>query len=351
MSSDKKTQFDGPAPSAEIDRRRLIGSLALGIGATPIVVRPGPSQAQTSTSTLTGQTIVVTAPTGDIGTQVVENLLASGTSAQLRLIVRDPSRLPAELRERVEVVQGSHSDAAVVGRAFEGADAMFWLCPPDPRAQSVMEAYVDFTRPASEAIRRHGVRRVVGISALGRGTPMAASAGLVTASLVMDDLLAGTGAGYRALTMPSFMDNLLRQVAPIRNQGAFFLPISGDRRMPSCATRDIAAVASRLLLDTSWSGQGDLAVLGPEDLSFNDMARIMSEVLDRPIRYQQVSFEAYRSGFVQRGMSEAMAHGMTDMARAKDEGLDNSVRRTAENTTPTGFRQWCREVLRPAMLA
>lgn len=214
-----------------------------------------------------------------------------------------------------------------------------------------MAAYIDFTRPASEAIRRHRVRRVVGISALGRGTPMAASAGLVTASHAMDGLLADTGAGYRALTMPSFMDNLLRQVAPIRSQGAFFLPIDGDRRMPSCATRDIAAVASRLLLDTSWSGQGDLAVLGPEDLSFNDMARIMSEVLDRPIRYQQVSFEAYRTGFVQRGMSEAMAQGMTDMARAKDQGLDNAVKRTPENTTPTDFRQWCREVLRPAVLA
>jgi uncharacterized protein YbjT (DUF2867 family) len=93
----------------------------------------------------------------------------------------------------------------------------------------------------------------------------------------MDDLIASTGVSYRTLTMPSFMDNILRQAEPIKKQGIFFSPISGDRKLPTCATRDIAAVAAKLLLDPSWSGRDHVAVLGPEDLSFNDMAQIMSE--------------------------------------------------------------------------
>lgn len=87
---------------------------------------------------------------------------------------------------------------------------------------------------------------------------------------------------YRALTLPRFMDNVLRQVELIKTQGMFFAPISGDLKLPTCATRDIAAVAARLLLDDSWSGYDSVPVLGPEDLSHNDMARIMSEVLRRP---------------------------------------------------------------------
>jgi hypothetical protein len=79
------------------------------------------------------------------------------------------------------------------------------------------------------------------------------------------------------------------------------------------------------------------------------MAAVMSDVLGKPIRYQQVSLETYRAGFVERGMSEAMAQGMMDMARAKNEGLDNAEPRTPENTTPTSFRQWCEEVLKPAL--
>jgi hypothetical protein len=46
-----------------------------------------------------------------------------------------------------------------------------------------------------------------------------------------------------------------------------------------------------------------------------------------------------------------MAKGMTDMAAAKNGGLDNAVKRTTENSTPTSFRQWCEEVLKPAVVA
>jgi hypothetical protein len=39
------------------------------------------------------------------------------------------------------------------------------------------------------------------------------------------------------------------------------------------------------------------------------------------------------------------------MALAKDSGLDNAVTRTPQSSTPTSFRQWCEEVLKPAILA
>jgi uncharacterized protein YbjT (DUF2867 family) len=291
--------------------------------------------------------IVITAPTGNIGHQVLSDVLKAGAPA--RVIVRDASKLPDAVRNCVEVVEGSHGNADIVERAFAGADTLFWLVPPNPKAKTVDEAYVNFTRPAAGALRRHGIKRVVDVTALGRGTPWADKAGFVTSSFRMDDLIVSTGVNFRALTMPSFMDNMLMQLAPIRDRGVFFSPISGDHKLPSCATCDIAQVAARLLLDTSWTGIGHTAVLGPEDLSFNDMAAVMSDVLSKPIRYQQISFDAYKAGFVERGMSVAMAQGMTDMAWAKNEGLDNAEPRTPENTTPTSFRQWCREELKPAI--
>jgi uncharacterized protein YbjT (DUF2867 family) len=292
--------------------------------------------------------IVITTPAGHIGRQVLEDLLDSGE--QLRLVTRDRSGIPAETRQHVEVIEGSHGDPAVADLAFDGADAVFWLTPPDPRAESLEAAFVGFTRPAAEAFRKHGVKRVVGVSALGRGTPWAARAGYVTASLAMDDLIAGTGVAYRALTNPSFMDNIAVQAGAIKNQGVFFSPIDGDRKLPAVATRDVAAAASRLLLDDSWTGTGEVPLLGPGDLSFNDMAGIMSEVLGKDVRFRQITFEAYKDRFVGFGMSDAMAQGMTDMAWAKNEGLDNAVRRTPGNSTPTSFRQWCEEVLKPAVL-
>jgi len=231
-----------------------------------------------------------------------------------------------------------------------GADTVFWLVPPDPRAKTVDAAYLDFTRPACAAFKTQGIKRVVGISALGRGTPAAAHAGLVTASLKMDDLIASTGVHYRAVTNPSFMDNLLRQVELIKNQGIFSLPIAGDLKQPSACTRDIAATAATVLLDPSWSGVGSVPVLGPEDLSYNDMATIMSEVLDKPVRFREVPGEAFKARLLQRGMSEAMAQANLDMWVAYNHGLDTAEPRSPQSTTPTSFRQWCEELLKPRLM-
>jgi len=77
-----------------------------------------------------------------------------------------------------------------------------------------------------------------------------------------------SGVSYRALTVPSLMDNLLNQVDAIKKQGMFFLPIDGDR---SSHPAPPATSQPLPLLDDSWNGPGHVAVLGPEDLSFNDM--------------------------------------------------------------------------------
>ena len=291
--------------------------------------------------------IVITTPTGQIGRQILDNVLDSG--APIRVIARDPSRLSPQARGRVEVVQGSTDDINVVAEAFAGADCVFWLVPPNPHAESIQGHVLDFVRPVCEAINSQGVKRVIGVSSLGRG--IAKNAGQISAIFAMDDLIESTGVSYRSLCMPGFMDNMLWQVEPIKSQGMFFSPISGDRKVPTCATRDIAVAAAKLLLDDSWSGQDSVPILGPEDLSHNDMAQIMSEVLERPVRFQQIPGEAYKATLMQRGMTEAWAQGLIDMAAAVDQGIYNAEPRTPQSTTPTSFRQWCEKVLKPAVLA
>ncbi|MET8231171.1 NAD(P)H-binding protein [Micromonospora sp. NPDC005298] len=288
--------------------------------------------------------IVVTAPTGHIGGHLVQGLLEAG--APVRVVARDPARLAPGVAERVEVVRGSHRDPAVVAEAFAGATAVFWLVQADPRSTSLDEAYSGFTRPVLDALA--AVPRVVGISALGRGTPMADRAGHVTGTLAMDDLIAGTGVPYRALTMPSFMDNVLWQLTPITQQGVLYGPAAPDLSAPTVATRDIAAVAARLLRDDTWTGFEEVPVLGPEDLTQNEMAAIIADVLGRPVRYQQVPGPAFKENSLRAGLSDAIAQGLLDMAVAKNEGLDNGVTRTPERSTPTTFRRWCLDVLKPA---
>jgi uncharacterized protein YbjT (DUF2867 family) len=290
--------------------------------------------------------IVITTPTGDIGHQVLNHVVQG--NEPVRVIARAPSRIPQEIRERVEVMQGSHGDAATIEKSLTGADALFWLIPPEPfmKLNSVNEAYVDFTKPAAEAIRKCGVKRVVAVSAIGRGWK---DAGLATSNIKVDDLLASTGVAVRVLAMPSFMDNLLRQVQTIKEKGMFSLPILPDLRAPLVATSDIAAVAAMFLMDTTWTGQAGVPVLGPEDISPNEMAQILSDVLGWPVRYEQTPIEVYKTRMVSRSMSEAFAQGLADMMTAKNKGIDNTSSRAVAADTPTTFRQWSETVLKPAV--
>ncbi|CAH1222489.1 Quinone oxidoreductase 2 [Paenibacillus allorhizoplanae] len=290
--------------------------------------------------------IVVTTPTGQIGQQVLDNIFDS--TEAVRVIVRDPSRLSPRMRERVEVVQGSHDDIAVVTKAFEDADSVLWLVPPNPQAENPMNYYINFTQPACEAIKNQGVKRVIGVSSLGYnfGTP----AGLLTPAFAMDDLIENSGVNYRSLRMPFFMENLLHQVNAIKSQGMIFMANAGDHKLATCATRDIADVATKLLLDNTWTGQESVSVIGPDDLSPIDMARIISQVLELPVRYQQIPSTDYKATMMQYGMSEAWAQGLIDMAAAQDQGIYNNESHTAQRT-PTSFIQWCEEVLKPAILA
>lgn len=294
--------------------------------------------------------IVITAPTGNIGRLVLAGLLESAPAAgeDLRVIVRDPARLPEAARGRVEVVTGSHADPGVLDQAFAGADAVFWLVPPDS-AKTPHEAWTEFTRPAVKALTAHGVTHVVGVSALGRGTPLADRAGLVTTSLAMDDLIAGSGVAYRALANPSFFENLLEEAASIRDHGVFTDTADPDRKAPLVAVADIAAAAVRLLLDRSWTGTGEVPVLGPRDLSPNDLARIMTEQLGRPVHYERQPLDEMRTALLGYGLNAEFVQGIVDMKRAKDEGLDAAIARTPETTSPTTFEQWCAQTLKPAV--
>lgn len=292
--------------------------------------------------------IAITTPTGDIGAQVLDRILDSGEA--VRVIARDPARLPERVIARAEVVPGSHGDADTITKALDGADRLFWLVPPPPLSYpgSAEQYYLDFTRPACEAIR--GLRAgVVGVSTLGHGYQ--GKAGMLSAALAMDKLTEGAGVSYRALALPFFMENLLRQAQAIKEQGMFSMTNAAGRPLPAVATRDVAAAAAALLLDASWSGQASVPVAGPDNLTPDGMAEVISDTLGYTVRYRQVPAADRRAALLQRGASEAMAQDMADMVEAQDNGIYDAEPRDRDSAAPTSFRQWCQDTLKPAVQA
>lgn len=289
--------------------------------------------------------IVVTTPTGDIGARVLSHLVKSGED--LRVIVRDVNYLPADVRERADVVEGSHANSNVIEKAIDGAKRVFWLPPGSPTEPSAEAAYVDFSRAFSMALPKSSVTHVVGISALGRG--WSKPAGHVTASLKMDDMIGATGVHYRALACASLMDNMMRQADPIREQNAFYQPTPGDVKLPHVAKADVAAIAVRLLLNPVWTGVEEVSLLGPEDLSFNEIAGIMTDVLGSSVHFHEMPMEQFEQMMASFGTSAGMVEAYSQMLTAKNEGMDTIHGVTDRSDTPTTFRAWCERELRPAV--
>lgn len=284
--------------------------------------------------------IVVTTPTGNVGSQLLVELL-NDEAEPIRVIVRDPSRLPDIVRDRVHVITGSHDDPAVLDQAFDGAQSLFWLIPPNMRANAAEEYYLSFTRPAVASIRRHQLGHVVGISSAGWNWPH--PAGLLSAAHAMDAELESSGTAYRSLGMGFYMENLLRSLPQMTSEGALSLPLNPDRPLATIATRDVAATAARLLLDRSWAGTDRIPLFG-DNLTPNEMTAVISDVLGLELIFEQTDLEQVTASSIQRGVPERMARDFTAMYWAQQNGIYDEDWSHA-TAAPTSFRAWCKDVL------
>ena len=113
--------------------------------------------------------ITVFGGTGFIGRHLVSLLRRSG--ATVRVVVRDPGgvKIPTEPANAPEITQGDILDDTSVGRATTGADAVVNLVGilTETATQGYHAIHVEGARRVALAAQRHGVTRLIHISALG----------------------------------------------------------------------------------------------------------------------------------------------------------------------------------------
>lgn len=171
-------------------------------------------------------------------------------------------------------------------------------------------------------------------------------AGLVKSLHRAEEIISQSGASVRALRCPVFFETLLYQIASLREEGTFSLPMDGNYKSPQIAVKDIASKAVEFLTDQTWTGIEGFAVLGPENLSYNEIARQMSELTGKSIRFLQVSKEDYVKTLLEKhGTSEAFAISLIEMLTAIGNGLYLIEQRTKASSTPTTIREWISENL------
>jgi uncharacterized protein YbjT (DUF2867 family) len=283
--------------------------------------------------------IVVTTPTGNVGSRVTRLLLQAGVRPTL--LLRDPAKLDAETRELVDVVQGDQFDYEVVRRATDGADALYWVNPPvfgeDPVA-----AWARAGSYAARAVEERGITRTVFQSSVGAEKRHGAGEidGLARTEQALDD----TGAAVLHLRCGLFFTNLAMDPGALK-EGVLRVTWPVDAPMPWVDPRDVGDVAAARLLATDWSGRQVQAVQGPEDLSYAQVASIVSRATGRPLRAEQISDDQMRSALRAAGLGDAQADAILAMSTGLRDDFAPENERTILTTTPTTLASWAHEHL------
>lgn len=282
--------------------------------------------------------ILVTTPTGNTGSMILQQLVEQGQ--QVRIFVRDPEKISADILEKVEVGTGSLLNESEFTEALQGCETLYFCVPQSNTQEDVNAYYENFANVASNAIKNAGTRRVVYLSSGGKESNL--QAGLITALHKGEDIINQSGASVRALRCPVFFETLLYQMASLKKRGMFFLPIDGNYKMPQVAVKDIASKAVEFLIDKTWTGVEGYAIHGPADISYDEIALQMSELTGKPIRFQQVSSKDYiKTLLEQHHTSEAFAISLTEMLTAIGNGVYDSGQST--DRTKTTIKDWMRE--------
>jgi uncharacterized protein YbjT (DUF2867 family) len=283
--------------------------------------------------------IVVTTPTGKVGSRVTQLLLQAGVRPTL--LLRDAAKLDGEMRERVDVVQGDQFDPEVVLRVTEGADALYWVNPP-VLGEDTVAAWARAGSHAARAIEEHGISRTVFQSSV--GAEKRHGAGEIDGLARTEELLDETGASVLHLRCGFFFTNLSMDPRALE-EGVLRVTWPMDAPMPWVDPRDVGDVAAARLLATDWSGRQVQAVHGPEDLSYAQAASIVSRATGRPLRAEQIPDDQMREALRAVGLGEAQVEAILGMCTGLRGDFEPEDPRTILTTTPTTLAAWAHEHL------
>lgn len=161
-------------------------------------------------------------------------------------------------------------------QAMRGCDALFLMRPPATTTRLPFERVM---RAAAKA----GVAHVICASVWGAGSSR------VLPHRHMEAAVRESGIAFTFLRPADFMQNLFDVHGEgIRTRGEIAVP-AGAGRSAFLDVRDVGSASAVVLADPAAHAGRAYNLTGPDALSFGDVARTLTQVLGRPIRYRPVS--------------------------------------------------------------
>jgi uncharacterized protein YbjT (DUF2867 family) len=283
--------------------------------------------------------ITVTAATGNIGKVLSETLLTKG--AKVRVVGRNVERLDALKEKRAETFVGSIDDSAAMTKAFTNAEVVFALTPPNMGVKDFRAYQNQVGTSVAAGITAAKVPNVVHLSSVGANL----SQGVGPVNGLYDNeqrLNSLEGVNVLHLRPVYFMENLLFNVGMIKGMGFMGSPLKADLSLPMIATKDIAAVAARLILALDFKGTSVHDLQGPREYTMSEVTKVLGAAIGKPdLKYVQFTYAAAEKAMVGLGMSPDLASLFMEMNKGLNDGIMKPTQaRSKETTTPTTLEEF-----------
>ena len=242
--------------------------------------------------------ILILGSNGTIGSKVVRGLVARGET------VKAASR-KATAVYGAEAVAFDYEDAATFGPALEGVDRLFVLTPAgylDP---------VGLVGPIMAAAAARGIKVVL-------MTVIGVDADDKIPYRQLELQLEKTGAPFVILRPNWFSDNFQSYWIEGIRHGAIAVP-AAEGKTSFIDTRDIAESIVAALTSDTFNGRA-FNLTGPEALSYDEAAAILSRVTGKPVAYTPVDDGTFVGMLVGAGVPEDYARFLASIFHPVREG-------------------------------
>lgn len=290
---------------------------------------------------------VICGATGHTGTIAAQSLLSRGHV--VRVVGRSADRLRHLTSAGAEAFVGDVADAEKLTKAFQGAQGVYVMVPPNLTSNDVRSHQEQVSDAIAAAVARSKVKYVVSLSSI--GADKSTGTGPVIGLHNLEEKLNRVdGVNVVHLRAGYFMENTLAQVGAIRAFGITGGPLRPDLKIAMIATRDIGAVIAEALIQLDFKGKQTRELLGQRDITMVEATAIIARAISKPeLAYRQLPDEQFRAALTQMGMSQNMADLLIEMSTALNSGHMKPLEtRSARNTSPTSYETFVAEVFAPA---
>ncbi len=226
--------------------------------------------------------LVITGPTGNVGTELTRALAEQGEAAPpYRVAAHNVERIHREFGEHVPTVFLDFDDRTTWGNALDGVTTLFLLYPvPKPKTVTT------WMKPFADAAMEAGVQHIIYVTVPG------ADRLKFVPHYKVERHIESSGTPHTFLRCSYFAQNLVRNISThgidIAEHDEIYIP-GGKGKTTFLDSRDVAAVILDVVRDPAPHRNKTYLLTGPQRLDFFECAEILTDVLERSITYAKPS--------------------------------------------------------------